>query len=945
MSDENDLELRFGADASGVETGAQATNEAIASIGETMAALSAAMTAQTEAIVEGFKQMAEASAETRGELEKDFEQEEEGILGVVAGVREGVESFGELRESIMGFGELLLAAFAVEEISEFIEKMGEAGEQVEHTAQFFGLTIAQVQQLQGAFTAAGAGPEALGIAMRQLERSSSEAVSGTQKAADAYKLLGVDLTIARTPADLLKATLEGFSNLPGPERAAVAITVFGRSALNLAGVIGASKDKLEEFLALPEKYGAQWPEAAEKAAKLGEAVNENKLAGQGWANVMADALAPVLTNVVQGFTRFVVSLTDSYRQGGLVKQVMDDVALTIQVLVEIIGTIGDVATAAFAALTGGADGSKEALSSLGQVISGIGEAVAVMGMIIETTMDKTSALVDGVITRFRQLGNVMQDIALLRFDKIAGDYTYWENQIKAVGAAELKLEGQQNANFDARMARLEALGKKIDEVKAKEEEKPEAGTPVQLGGEKKEKDTGQEDALSKAREAFEAQEAAFRGMIRDMTADELAFWQQYQKSAEYAGLTDKEQGQVRLNIAKLERQEDLAQINDTIAAKKNAAAEAIADIQTELQANQAAAAQKIATIEASEKEGLVSRRSALAQIKEILEEEFVAATSAADRILLQRTSVDEAIKAVSATTTEAYKAAQADEVKANAERNKAVQTAENSLNKALTAASNQAAEEQAAAFKKMFTSIGDFGRTTIAGLIEGTESWSQVWNRVLDGALNLFLQFCEKQLVQWAEKWALQAGLDQTYNAIMQALGLTTAATTAATSATTSITQISNAAAVGAANAFAATAAIPIVGPELAPAAAAVADTSILSLISQVVASAAGGYDIPAGINPITQLHAEEMVLPADIATPLRGALRNGGSLASAPTASSLASQSASSYGQTSQAQGGTINLSVIDKRGVQQLLIDNSDTLADIFAGRNRSMKGRSPV
>lgn len=43
------------------------------------------------------------------------------------------------------------------------------------------------------------------------------------------------------------------------------------------------------------------------------------------------------------------------------------------------------------------------------------------------------------------------------------------------------------------------------------------------------------------------------------------------------------------------------------------------------------------------------------------------------------------------------------------------------------------------------------------------------------------------------------------------------------------------------------------------------------------LAAAAGGYDIPRGINPITQLHQEEMVLPADIANPMRDMLVGGG--------------------------------------------------------------------
>ncbi len=41
--------------------------------------------------------------------------------------------------------------------------------------------------------------------------------------------------------------------------------------------------------------------------------------------------------------------------------------------------------------------------------------------------------------------------------------------------------------------------------------------------------------------------------------------------------------------------------------------------------------------------------------------------------------------------------------------------------------------------------------------------------------------------------------------------------------------------------------------------------------------SAADGYNIPSGLNPVTQLHQEEMVLPADIANPLRQNLAGGG--------------------------------------------------------------------
>ncbi len=75
-----------------------------------------------------------------------------------------------------------------------------------------------------------------------------------------------------------------------------------------------------------------------------------------------------------------------------------------------------------------------------------------------------------------------------------------------------------------------------------------------------------------------------------------------------------------------------------------------------------------------------------------------------------------------------------------------------------------------------------------------------------------------------------------------------------------------------AAAAYKAVVGIPYVGPFLAPAAAAVAFGGVMAF-----ASAAGGYDIPAGMNPMTQLHEREMVLPAKHADVIRELADGGG--------------------------------------------------------------------
>lgn len=77
-------------------------------------------------------------------------------------------------------------------------------------------------------------------------------------------------------------------------------------------------------------------------------------------------------------------------------------------------------------------------------------------------------------------------------------------------------------------------------------------------------------------------------------------------------------------------------------------------------------------------------------------------------------------------------------------------------------------------------------------------------------------------------------------------------------------------------------ASIPIVGPYLALAAMAMIFAAVMGMGSKRK-SAAGGFDIPAGMNPLTQLHEEEMVLPKKYANLIRGMAENGGAASAAP--------------------------------------------------------------
>lgn len=67
----------------------------------------------------------------------------------------------------------------------------------------------------------------------------------------------------------------------------------------------------------------------------------------------------------------------------------------------------------------------------------------------------------------------------------------------------------------------------------------------------------------------------------------------------------------------------------------------------------------------------------------------------------------------------------------------------------------------------------------------------------------------------------------------------------------------------------------PVLGPPLAMAIRVMGYASAGIVLGTTIASAEGGYDIPAGTNPVTQLHEKEMVLPKAQADVIRG-LANG---------------------------------------------------------------------
>lgn len=225
----------------------------------------------------------------------------------------------------------------------------------------------------------------------------------------------------------------------------------------------------------------------------------------------------------------------------------------------------------------------------------------------------------------------------------------------------------------------------------------------------------------------------------------------------------------------------------------------------------------------------------------------------------------------------------------------------------------------------MFDDIGNsFGSGFNAVLTQATTFRQQMAN-IFQGIYQSFVQnLIVKPVAEWVASNAKMLAVKMGFMAQEKAIQVAGAATTVAIKGgETTAVAAGNAVQAGT-GAAASQASIPIVGPILALAAMASVFAAVSSLGKGK--SAMGGYDIPKGINPLTQLHEEEMVLPQKYANVIRGFAAG----ANEPAAGG---------------SGGAVNVHIntMDVKGVRDWLKSNPDALAPAMRRAARNYSPRS--
>lgn len=264
-----------------------------------------------------------------------------GLKEGLESVKGSAESLGAIQASVMGIGEAVGAAFALSELAEWARKMGEAGEQTEHTAQMLGTSVGTVQQLGAAFTLMGVDTDKGVTGIERLDKAFAMARQGGKAQAEVFKELGVSTAQNYTQVQLLGAVMEGFAKqADGPAKAAEAMALFGRSGAALIPFLDLGAAGMSKLNDVTSEYGVVNESAVAKSALLGEAFNENKVAMAGVGNVLAQEFAPAMTVAVQAVNKLIASWIESYQRGGDVKLILDALDATFKTVIGAIGGLG-----------------------------------------------------------------------------------------------------------------------------------------------------------------------------------------------------------------------------------------------------------------------------------------------------------------------------------------------------------------------------------------------------------------------------------------------------------------------------------------------------------------------------------------------------------------------------------------------------------------------------
>jgi|TARA_R100000482_G_scaffold123969_1_gene75254 hypothetical protein len=318
------------------------------------------------------------------------------------------------------------AAAAIGGFSAFVKSTIDAADAFGKLSTRTGIAANQLQAYANAGKLADVSQSDLETGLRTLARTQAEAADGVKTYSEAYAKLGLSVTgtdgSLKASDELLAEIADRFADLPnGPEKAAVAMDIFGRSGSKLITLLNGGSEALERF-----NY-----ETSENFAQNAELFNDKittlQIQFDGFRAQLADALLPALNSIIEAFSTMFSAEADftGFFQAVeiAIRGVGISIAATVMGITEIVELIKAAATAIGAISLGRFDEASQAVSDF---TSGAATRFATNKEVMDQLLGRIEAPtdygggatgLDPVTLRQSATGSAAEDKEALRIEK------------------------------------------------------------------------------------------------------------------------------------------------------------------------------------------------------------------------------------------------------------------------------------------------------------------------------------------------------------------------------------------------------------------------------------------------------------------------------------------------------------------------------------------------
>lgn len=703
------------------------------------------------------------------------------ISGLVSGTQavksqiEGLTApITQMRSALTGIGQAIAAAFAVQQIAEFVSKVAELGERLTNISEITGLATDKLVGWKGLMEDAGSSIDSYVGAQTRLSNAMAAARGGAQEQLEAFKAVGISAAELNTLSidQVLMRIADAYAeSANGAEKMTVNMRLLGRGASDMIPVLNQGSDAIREYIATEAAYNPNSAMIAGMAETDGKIDDLGRRMGQ-LSQTVWSLLKPAFDVIIDGLVDFTQNMIVGLKETGALRYAFEGLAAVLKIVVVAITAVSSSLQILWAIGKGVVLYLLEGFKTLGEVIY----------LTFTLRFDEAKAR---FITGMSEMANIVrtagasvveagEDFSKV-WDKI------WKSGGDAVGTAPASSSRPALPNLgDANAARkeLETLLATLSAKQAALKDDYEAVLRIE------------NEKLSAIEKVYGQDSKNYQDALRNKIRMEEEFNQKLRALAVERINTESELRRVRLDDARSE-----------------------IDFQRQLGAM-------------TERESIEAKRRIAEQEYQIDREKLVRQRDLDNTTLADREKLNNQIQLLDAKFA-------TQQVQSQRDMAMAVKRVWDGILGGISSAISQ----------------------SIRGIIQGTTTLKEAMNNLAQSIILTFVDMGIQLLMNWI---ATQIA--------MMILGKTTASGTALTSV------MADAARAGAA-AYASTAAIPIIGPALAPAAATVAYAGTAAYAA-AIPFAAQGYDVPQ--DTLAYIHKKEMVLPEQLSEGIRDMVSGG---------------------------------------------------------------------